>query len=74
MFLRIVGLLTLQTQSAVHAASSSNGWLGAALLLAALAAPMRDAVRRAACSSCLNAALLLAPAATSMREAVLCAN
>jgi hypothetical protein len=35
--LRIVGLLALETKPAVHTAGSSNDWLGAALVLAALA-------------------------------------
>ena len=35
--LSIVGLLALETQPAVHTAGSSNDWLGAAHLLAALA-------------------------------------
>jgi hypothetical protein len=43
--LRIVGLLALETQPAVHTAGSSSDCLGAALVLAALAASMRLAVR-----------------------------
>ena len=47
------------------------GRLEAPLLLAAFAAAMRDAVKRAACSSRLGAALRLATPATAMRRAVL---
>jgi hypothetical protein len=67
--LRIVGLLARETQPAVHTAGSSNDWLGAALLLAALAASMRDTVLRAAALSSLGAAHVLAAPAAPMRLA-----
>jgi hypothetical protein len=65
---------SLPTQRAVHAAGSLSDCLGAALLLAAVAPAMRDAVRCAACSRRLGAALVLAPPAPSMRLAVMCAE
>ena len=45
--------------------------LEAALVLAAPAAAVRDAVRCAACSSSLEAAIMLAPLASSVRDTVL---
>ena len=68
--LRIVGLLALETQPAVHAAGSSNDWLGAPLVLAALASAVRPAVKRAAGLSSLGAAHVLAAPAAAMRLAV----
>jgi hypothetical protein len=68
--LRIVGLLALEAQRVVHTAGSSNDWLGAALVLAALAPSMRLAVLRAACSSPLGAAQVLAALASAVRDAV----
>jgi hypothetical protein len=69
--LRIVGLLALETQQAIHTAGSSSDCLGTALLLAALASAMRLAMLRAASLSCLGAAHVLAASAPAVRNAVL---
>jgi hypothetical protein len=61
---------SVPTQRAVHAAGSLSDWLRAALLLAALAPAVRDAVRRAAASSLPGAALLLAAVAPAVHGAV----
>ena len=71
MIIRTVGLWLCapQTQRAERAAWSSSDCLGAALVLAAPASAMRDAVGRAASLSRLDAARVLAPPAPSMRFA-----
>jgi hypothetical protein len=73
--LRAVGLRRCapQTERAEHAAWRSSDCLGAALLLTALAATVRDAVGRAATSCCLGAALVLAPPAPTVCVTVLLA-
>jgi hypothetical protein len=67
----IIGLRILQTEPAVHGTRTSNDWLGAAVLLAALAPAMRLAMLRTgtACLSCLGAAQVLAAPAATMRRA-----
>jgi hypothetical protein len=57
---------SLGRQSVQYTAGSSSNWLGAALLLAAPATPMRLAERRAARNSCLDATLLLAATASAV--------
>jgi hypothetical protein len=65
----IIGLRILQTEPAVHGTRSLSDWLGAAVLLAALAPTMRPAALRAASSSSLGAAQVLAAPAATMRRA-----
>jgi hypothetical protein len=65
----IIGLRILQTEPAVHGTRTSNDWLGAAVLLAALAPAMRLAMLRTACLSCFGAAQVLAAPAATMRLA-----
>jgi hypothetical protein len=72
--LRAVGLRLCapQTERAEHAAWHSSDGLRAALRLTPLASTVRDAVERAACSSCLGAAQVLAAPAAAMRDAGAC--
>ena len=69
--LRIVGLLALETQRAVHTAGSFGDVLGAALVLAPPASSVSLAMERAACNSGLGAAQVLAPPAPAMRDAAM---
>jgi hypothetical protein len=70
----IVGLLALETWPAVHTAGSFGDCLGAALLVAAPAAPMRLTVRRAASLGGLGATHVLAAPAPTMHVTELLAS
>jgi hypothetical protein len=69
---RLAAALRLRYTAPLQTARTSNGWLGTALVLAAPASTMRDAVRCATSNSCLGAAFVLAAPASAMRDAGAC--